>query len=141
MVTQGDEQPLSQVAPLLVAALVCDAAVTDPSTGKKSLIGIFDRVNVGAFPAECTMSLYFKVTDAEGRYKVEVRYIHADTDETLASAEEELQFPDRLQSRDFLVQFPSLPMPRDGRYAFQLWANSMFLGSAFIDAVPWSPSR
>ena len=141
MVTQGDEQPLSQVAPLLVAALVCDAAATDPSTGKKSLIGIFDRVNVGAFPTQRPLSLYFKVTDAEGRYKIEVRYIHADTDETLASAEGEFQLPDRLQSRDFLVPFPPLPIPRAGRYAFQLWANSMFLGSAFIDAVPRSPSR
>lgn len=139
--TQGNEQPLSQVAPLLVAVLVCDAAAIDPSTGKKSLIGIFDRVNVGAFPTERPLSLYFKVTDAEGRYKIEVRYIHADTDKTLASTEEEFQFANRLQSRDFLVQFPPLPMPEAGRYAFQLWANSMFLGSAFIDAAPWSPSH
>ena len=134
--TREEEQPLSQVAPLLVAALVCDAAVVDPSTGKNNLIGIFDRVNVGAFPAERPMSLYFKVTDAEGRYKVEIRYIHADTDEILANIEGEFQSTNRLGSADFLVQCPPLPIPRHGRYAFQLWANSMFLGSVSVDAEP-----
>ena len=133
--TQEEEQPLSQVAPLLVAALVCDAAVVDPGTGKTSLIGIFNHVNVGAFPTQQPVSLYFKVTDAEGRYKIEIRYSHADTDEVLASMEGEFQSTNRLQSMDFLVECPSLPIPRAGRYAFQFWANSMFLGSAFVDAT------
>ena len=132
--TQEEEQPLSQVAPLLVAALVCDAGFVDPSTSKKTLVGVFDRVNVGAFPAQQAMSLYFKVTDAEGRYKVEIRYIHADTDEVLANIEGEFQSTDRLGAADFLVECPPLPIPEHGRYAFQLWANSMFLGSVFIDA-------
>lgn len=39
--------PLSPIIPVLVAMLVCDVAVADPSTGKKNLIGIFNRVNVG----------------------------------------------------------------------------------------------
>lgn len=136
--TQEEEQPLSQVAPLLVAALVCDAGVVDPNTGTKTLVGVFDRVRVGAFPDQRAMSLYFKVTDAEGRYKMEIRYIHADADKMLANIEGEFQSTDRLGAADFLVECPSLPIPQPGRYAFQLWANSMFLGAVFIDAEPWT---
>ena len=48
--TQPQKTPLSEVPPLLVAALVCDVAVADPATGKKNLIGIFDQVRVGKSP-------------------------------------------------------------------------------------------
>lgn len=131
-----ETQPLSQVVPVLVAALVCDVAVADPSTGKKSLIGIFDRVLVGGFPTQRPMSLYMKLTDAEGRYKVEVRYVQVGTRKVLAQAEGKLQATDRLTSSDVYLLFPPLPIPEAGRYEFQIWANSMFLGTTFIDAVP-----
>ena len=133
---QAEDQPLSKVVPLLVAALVCDVAVADPSTGKKNLIGIFDQVRVEKFPTARQMSLYFKIADAEGRYDFNVRYVRADTDETLAKAEGRLEAKDRLASSDLHLPFPPLSIPAPGRYEFQLWANSMFLGSTFIDAHP-----
>ncbi len=133
--TQTENQPLSEIAPLLVAALVCDVAVADPTTGKKNLIGIFDQVRVGEFPTKRPITLYFKIGDAEGRYEFEVRYVRAETDEVLAKAEGEVQARDRLSSTDLYISFPPIPIPATGRYEFQIWANSMFLGSTFIDAT------
>ena len=133
--TQPEDRPLSEVVPLLVAALACDAAVEDPTTGKKSLIGIFDLVHVSEFPTLRPISLYFKVVDAEGFYNFDVRYVQADTGEVLAQAEGELTATDRLASSDLHLPFPPLPMPVIGRYEFQIWANSMFLGSTSIRAV------
>jgi Family of unknown function (DUF6941) len=130
----AENPALSQVVPLLVAALVCDVAVADPSTGKKNLIGIFDRIQVGQFPTQRAASLYIKLTDAEGSYKIEVRYVEANSGRQLAAAEGELQIHDRRFSVDLYMPFPPLPIPHEGRYEFQIWANSMFLGSAFIDA-------
>ena len=132
--TQAEDQPLSEVAPLLVAALVCDVAVTDPSSGKRSLIGIFDHVRVAKFPTTRHVSLYFKIADAQGHYDFEVRYVQAGTGEILARAEGKVVAPDRLSSSDMHLQFPPLPIPTPGRYEFQVWANSMFLGSTFMDA-------
>jgi len=122
--------------PVLVAALICDVAVADPSTGKKNLIGIFDRVNVGRFPTQRPFSLYVKVTDAEGYYRTQVRYVQVSTGRVLAEAQGELNATDRLASTDVYIQFPPLPIPEEGRYEFQIWANSVFLGATFIDAVP-----
>ena len=135
---QGEEQPLSQVVPLLVAALVCDTAVADQNTGKKNLIGIFDRLNVGTFPTNQSVSLYFKITDAKGRYDFHVRYVQAETDELLAEAKGRLVASNRLDSLDVYLNLPQLRFPAEGRYEFQIWANSKFLGSTFIDAVPRS---
>ena len=128
------QQPLSQVVPLLVAALVCDVAVADPGTGKKNLIGIFNNINVGVFPTNRPMSIYFKITDAEGQYEFEVRYVEVGSGDVLARANGRLIVPDRLGSHDLYFSFPPLLIRTDGRYEFQVWANSMFLGSTFIDA-------
>jgi len=126
----------SQIVSVLVAALICDVAVLDPSTRKKNLIGIFDRVNVGKFPTTRSMSLYLKVTDAEGDYDTEVRYVQVGSGKVLAQAQGKLHSANRLASIDLLIQFPPLPIPAEGRYEFQIRANSVFLGATFIDAVP-----
>ena len=126
----------SEVVPVLVAALACDVAVADPSTGKKNLIGVFDRINVTKFPTQRPISLYIKLTDAEGYYAIDVRYVQVGTGNILATAEGELRSTDRLRSLDLAIEFPPLVIPTQGRYEFQVWANSMFLGGAFVDAVP-----
>ena len=135
IIDQLDKQPLSEVVPLLVAVLVCDAAVVDPSTGKKSLIGIFDAVHLGKFPTQRAISLYFKVVDAEGFYEFTVRYVQVDSGKVLAQVKGELIANDRLASSDLHLSFPPLPMPAIGRYEFQIWANSMFLGATSMRAV------
>ncbi len=130
-----EQRNLSNVVPVLVAALVCDVAVADPGTGKKNLIGIFNRVNVGKFPTKRPMSLYIKVTDAEGYYEIEVRYVQVSSGQVLAEAKGEMHTNNRLMSLDLHIEFPPLPIPEKGRYEFQIWANSMFLGATFIDAL------
>lgn len=131
-----EKKQLSKVVPVLIAALVCDIAAADPSTGKKNLIGIFDRLNVGSFPTGRPMSVYIKVTDAEGDYELELKFVQVSTGRVIAGAEGALHSNNRLASVDMLVHFPPLPIPEAGRYEFQIWANNMFLGSAFLDAVP-----
>ena len=132
---QAADRTYSQVVPLLVAVLVCDVAVADPATGKKNLIGIFDVVHVRNFPTTRPMSLYFKVADAEGTYKIEVRYVQVSTGKVIGSAEGELSTTDRLTTSEMHLTFPPLPIPEMGAYEFQIWANSMFLGAASMRAV------
>ena len=130
----------SQVVPVLIAALICDVAVPDPSTQKQNLIGIFDRINVGGFPARRPFSLYVKLADAEGHYDVSFRFVRSDTGEQLAEATGNLDATDRLASTDLSINFPPLSIPDAGRYEFQVWANDMFLGSTFINAVLRQPA-
>lgn len=136
--TQKD-RPLSKVVPVLVAALVCDVAVPDPSTGKKNLIGVFDRVNVSEFPTQRPMSVYVKLTDAEGRYEIQVKYVQVGSRKVLGRAVGDLHSKSRLDSADLHIPFPPLPIPEEGRYEFQVWANSVFLGGTFIDALLRAP--
>ena len=124
------------VPPYLVAALVCDAAVTDPSTHKKSLIGIFDRLNAGSFPTQRQMALYVKVTDAQGYYPVRIDFVRVNSDTLLAQAEGQMTATERTQSLDAHFDFPPLPIPEEARCEFRIHASNMYLGSAFLNAVP-----
>lgn len=126
---------LSQVVPILVAALVCDTACTDPSSGKHTLVGIFDIITAPKFPMRRPFSLYLKIADAEGYYKFEVIFVQVSTGKRLAGAEGEIQADDRAKAIDLRIGFPPLPIPSEGRYEFQVWANSMYLGSTCIDTV------
>jgi len=39
-----DQTPKGPI-PVLMAMLLCDMVITDPDTGKKTLVGIFDRLS------------------------------------------------------------------------------------------------
>ena len=131
----SDPDPrLSPVVPVLVAALVCDVAVADPATGKKNLIGIFDRLWAADFPTTRPLSLYWKITDAEGYYKISARFVQLNGSMVLGEAMGDLTIQDRLSSADFMLPFPPVPFPQPGRYEFQILMNDVLLGSAIVDA-------
>jgi hypothetical protein len=125
----------SRTVPVLVAVLVCDTTATDPASGKKTLIGIFDRIHVRQFPTNRPLSLYSKITDAEGSYDISIRFVQVETGQTLAEVVGEGNFTDRLVAHDLTIEVPPLPIPSAGRYEFQVWFNDVFLGSTFLDAV------
>jgi len=128
------ERTPGSVVPVLVAALVCDAAVADPASGKKNLIGIFDRVLVGRFPTARPLFVYWKITDAQGHYRIAVRIVHANRNREIGRAEGEVDVIDRLLASDFLLQLPPIPFEEAGRYEFQIWMNDAYLGTAVVDA-------
>ncbi|MCZ6793096.1 MAG: hypothetical protein O7J95_05715, partial [Planctomycetota bacterium] len=99
----SEQESPSQIVPVLVAALVCDVAVPDPVTGKKNLIGIFDRIAIRNFPITRPVSLYMKLSDAEGLYNMEVRYVELKTDEVLGTATGTFTLENRLNSFDFFL--------------------------------------
>ncbi len=131
----GTDEKKRNPIPVLVAALVCDVAVADPSTGKKNLIGIFDKVFAPQFPTARQMSMYVKFIDANGRYELTVQYVHSASGEKIGEAKGELVTSTPLEATDAHIQFPPLPMPRPGRYEFRVLTDSIYLGSAVIDVV------
>jgi hypothetical protein len=128
------ERPASKFVPVLLAVLICDTAATDPGSGKKSIIGVFDKV-FAAFPTQRPLTIYVRLTDAEGFYSFKLKYVQAATGQTLAELDGQAEVKDRLGASDFYVTTPPLPIPAPGRYEIQVWFNDVFIGSTFLDAV------
>jgi len=136
----NDEQTLSKVVPFLLAILVCDSGTVDQNSGKKTLVGIFDQVIARKFPTSRSLSVYFKLSDAQGKYKFRVQYAQVKTGKILAGAEtrDVVTIESRLDIFDSLISFPMdlpIPVPEAGQYEFRLDANNMFLGRIAINAL------
>ncbi len=125
--------------PVLVAVLVCDVAIADPNSSKNNLIGIFDNIYVVNFPAQRTVSLYIKLADVHGKYKIVIRYVQSKTGKTLAEVKGELLAKDPFSSANAAVEFQGLPIPEIGKYEFQVFANEIFLGSTHVEVLSVPP--
>ena len=130
----------SAVVPSLIAALVCDVACKDPVTAKVNLIGIFNKLWAQRFPTARPMSLYFKIADAQGFYKVSVAFVQLETGKVVLEASGEASITDRLESADSFISFPPVPFSAPGRYEFQIFANGVFIGGAVIDVALSQPT-
>lgn len=137
MELEPQDEPLSQVIPVLVAGLICDSLSIDPSSGKKSLIGVFDQLSVAQFPTQRVFALYARLTDASGRYQLQFQFVQEATDKELARGDFELNAQDRTKALEIAVTMPvPMPIPEPGRYEFRILANGIYIGRIFFDAIP-----
>lgn len=113
-------------SPSIQAFLVCDSVIEDSLTKKKSLIGLFTHLQAVTFPFQHhQLGLYFCMTDAEGRYHVEIDLVHVNADQLVCRASlPDIAIHDRLQIADFGINIPALLFPAPGRYEFRLRLNS-----------------
>jgi hypothetical protein len=125
----------SKIPPYLVAALICDVGATDRATGKKSLIGIYSALFAGVFPTTRPVTLYLKLTDAEGFYPLRVEFLSSKDGLVLVTANGSITCRSRTESEDLLMDFPPVPFPSAGRYEFRILMSDMYVGCAVLDAA------
>jgi hypothetical protein len=128
--------PMSPV-PSTLAILVCDSVIVDSPTGKQSVIGIFDNIHSANVPFSQRLAFYARLTDAEGEYKFTVRVVYLGDEEELVGGLETATIvaKDRLACLNLALNLPPVPFPKFGRYEFQLFANSVYIGRAAINTL------
>ena len=125
--------------PSLTAMLVCDTTLRDAETGKVSLIGIFERIWAGAFPAtHGSLSVYAKIADAEGEYAFRLDLVHLGTLQVAGQVQTPpMRITNRLESQELIFRVDNLALPAPGRYEFRLFANGHFVGQkTFAVSLP-----
>ncbi len=124
--------------PQVLTLLMADVVSRDPITRKFSILGTYNAITMGSFPAVLpSMSLYLALTDGRGKMPLLLRLIDADEERppvfTIATI---------LDSSD-----PTLPMeaglcrqrllfPKPGEYRLQLFAagEPLLEGRLFVMA-------
>lgn len=133
------EESSSLPTPVPVAFLVCDQILTDGTTGKKTIVGVFDRIWAERFPASHRpVWLFVRVIDCEGQYPYIIEYVRVSTQEILGKAEGTATSRDRQRYTDFVLQLPVIPLPEQGEYEFRLWMGNKFISSTRLTALPQS---
>jgi len=131
-----DPKP-SKVPPYLVAALTCDVGATDPASGKKSLIGVFNTVYVQVFPTTRPASLYIKLADGRGFYPLRIQFMRSDDERVIMDIEGEVNWIRPEQPMDLLLPVPPIPLEAQGRYEFRILMSDMYVGRAVLDVLPF----
>ncbi len=116
--------------------LVCDLAIREAETGKFSLIGIFESITTAALPTlHPQLSVYVKLTDAEGHYPLRLELVQLETATIVARAESGLDVKDRMGSVELVLELRNLTFGEPGLYEFRLLANDRFVGSKTFQVI------
>ena len=116
--------------PSVKAILICDQIIHEHVTNKKSLIGIFEDIHLLQFPANYPrIGVYVNLTDAHGKYVLEVRLISPDGKEIGPVKTPEVEIDSPLRTCEFALQAQNIPFREPGQYEVQIFANGEFLAS------------
>ena len=120
--------------PVVKAFLVCDQVIHDAQTGKKSLIGVFHELRADRFPAvHPSMWIYANLTDARGKYNVEIRLVDVARNNVLGRGQPpEITIPGPLQTTEISAQLGNVTLPGPGTYEFHLLTNDELLATKAI---------
>jgi hypothetical protein len=125
--TEGEGVAVSQ-PPEVLAMVLCDMIITDSESNKKSLIGLFDRVESPAMPCLVNeLHVYVCLTDGHGSLPVSIACIAAEEGDELFRGHAEVEFLDPLQVVELHFVFPHAQFPRAGEYRFQFYADGVLL--------------
>lgn len=129
-------------APVVKAFLISDSVIQDRTTGKYSVIGIFDRIYSPNFPCmHPTVAVYIRLADAFGRYRGRIEFRDAQ-DQVISSYDGiELEVKERGHVVEFGFTTQMLPLQKPGKYQFQLYFNGEYAASAPLEAVQVEPPR
>ena len=114
-------------SPLGLSLLMCDAIIEDKHTGKKTLVGLFDRVHARRFPCvHPFMCVFVSLTGARGKFPCEVVCRHQDSHTVAFSAKGEVTMRDPRQVVDLVFRLSGVTFAKPEMY----WLNFI------IDDVP-----
>jgi len=113
------------------AMLICDYVITERGTNKKSLIGVFENIGAMKFPCiHAAMSIYVKLTDAQGSYRVRLDLVDLGEDKTIGQNEipNDVQVPSPLVSHELVFNLLDVYFTHPGEYEFRIFANGSIFG-------------
>jgi hypothetical protein len=136
----GIDQPRGGASarhPRAVALLVCGRIIRDALTGRTSLVDLFQEVSSSRFPVTIpTVSVYARLTDAEGFYVLMLDVVRRDDLlEVAGVAVGDFEATDPLEDAEIMVHQIGLRLPSAGAYDIRLWANAHFVHSVSFRAL------
>jgi hypothetical protein len=112
-------------APVCKAILLCELAIRDSSSGKISLINLFNGFLVPKTPGHTKgMTAYLQLIEGIGEYVLTVEVHDLQADKVIARAQSPaIAFTGRLVQHDIVMAVPALPVAHPGTYDFVVIAN------------------
>jgi len=105
--------------PICLSVVLCDQLIEDRRTNKKSLIGVFNEIVVGRFPAKhgCVF-LLVTLTNCLGNHEIQIEFsrdLEYDV-ESIMQIRGQIQGRNPMDIIDLVFELRGLPLPQPGKY-------------------------
>lgn len=116
--------------PKLLYLVLCDGFSTEPNTGKKTLLGVFDRATAKVLPGNYpSMTIVAGLEGGEASYEVRVVILGPTKEKVFSSPTVGVTPKVPYQREDIILQVNGLHLPGPGRYEVQILVGGEPLGS------------
>ncbi len=119
-----------------MAFLICESVIHDAETQKKTLVGLFDRLQSTVAPTPAVpivingLGLYAKMVEGDGSYTFKVRMVNLKDESHLLEISAQANWQLAEAPLEFGANLRGIPIQAFGNYEFQLFANDIYLGRA-----------
>lgn len=128
--------------PVTQAFLVCDRIITEETTHKNTLVGVFTTVWASDFPMVHTgLALYYRGMVEAGEHKFRIDFAKRGSEEVLTNVEGTLTVRKAELPTELSVQLPLLTIPRPGEYEFRIWLDEAYVQRVGFYAEQLKPSK
>jgi hypothetical protein len=120
------------VNPTLQALWLVEDVTTDESTGKVTVVGLFNQIVLpsGATEYDQPSTIFFSVSGVHGLAMMKLCFVDLTTLEVLRERPVRVDATDPLEVTDLVVRVNEMPVPHDGVYAWELYCDGEMLGSS-----------
>ena len=136
---------MSEVAPILLSAIICDRVIFDRITGMPSIINIIQTINAPKYPVRHNQLIFFcELTNGHGSTRLKIRLVDLDNqDKIIFEQGQSVDFKDVRQIVTVAINLLGIVFQHTGEYRFQLFANETILGerSVMCRQVALPPGR
>lgn len=125
---------------MVTSLVLCDQIMREEIHGKHTLVGVFSVMQATKFPCFCqAVCVFAAFTNGRGVQTIELRCVLADSLETVARIERELDFADPMQIVEASFVLRGCTFPEPGLYCFELRCDDELLGETRCRILPSQP--
>lgn len=113
--------------------VVCDQILEDKTSGKRSLIGLFNTVQCTSFPATLQkLCVFVTLTQLQGAFSLILKCSNETCDDPIVAVPGNINSNDPNGILELGFEFDKFSFPRPGLYNFELlWEDEMVLQTRF----------
>lgn len=118
--------------PVVLSLIICDSSHVEPTTRKRSLLGLFNGIGASQYPVvHPTMHIAAEFTNGHGTTPITLKIVRVTADslegDEIFGGSVELEFPDPRATVAFGLQVNGLAIPAPGEYRVVLESEGILL--------------
>jgi hypothetical protein len=121
--------------PRVLGLVLCERFAVDPAALEVSLLGVFHRFFVDAWPATTAFTVYAGLQGGRGEGTMQLLVTRLETEQDIYRYRRWFAVPDTDLTVHLEIQVRNCVFPAPGRYRVSLWIDNAELAARLVDLV------